>query len=32
MKEEIVKVLERYDQLVGLILDQKIDEFADKMD
>ena len=32
MKEEIKQVLERYDQLVGLILDQKIDEFADKMD
>ena len=32
MKEEIKQVLERYDKLVGLILDQKIDEFADRMD
>lgn len=32
MKDEIKQVLERYDQLVGLILDQKIDEFADRMD
>lgn len=32
MKEEIKEVLARYDQLVKLVLDQKIDEFADKMD
>ena len=32
MKEEIEEVLARYDQLVKLVLDQKIDEFADKMD
>ncbi|HAW15294.1 MAG TPA: hypothetical protein DCW41_01130 [Clostridiales bacterium] len=32
MKEEIKSVLDRYDKIVALILDQKVDEFADRMD
>lgn len=30
--ENIKKVLARYDEILGLVLDQKTDEFADKMD
>lgn len=32
MRDEIKKVLDRYDKIAGLILDQKTDEFADRMD
>lgn len=32
MDESIKEVLKRYDQLAALILDQKVDEFMDKMD
>jgi len=31
MDDKIKQILKRYDELVGLILDQKVDEFADKM-
>lgn len=32
MKDNVIEVLKKYDQICGLILDQKIDEFADLMD
>ncbi|MBR1798031.1 MAG: hypothetical protein IJ757_08515 [Clostridiales bacterium] len=30
--QKIIDVLKRYDEIAGLILEQKVDEFADKMD
>ncbi len=32
MKANVIEVLKKYDQICGLILDQKIDEFSDLMD
>ncbi|MCR5594097.1 MAG: hypothetical protein K6F79_10170 [Saccharofermentans sp.] len=32
MDQNIIDVLRKYDELAGLILEQKVDEFADKMD
>ena len=32
IEQKVKDVLKRYDEIAGLILDQKVDEFADKMD
>lgn len=32
MEQKVIDVLRRYDEIAGLILEQKVDEFADKMD
>lgn len=32
MDDKIIEILKRYDQIAALILDQKVDEFADKLD
>lgn len=32
IEQNIIDVLKRYDEIAGLILEQKVDEFADKMD
>lgn len=32
IEQKVKEVLKRYDEIAGLILDQKVDEFADKMD
>ncbi len=32
MNENIKTVLKNYDQILALVLEQKVDEFADKMD
>ena len=32
MEQKVIDVLKRYDEIAGLILEQKVDEFADKMD
>ncbi len=32
IEQKVIDVLKRYDEIAGLILEQKVDEFADKMD
>lgn len=32
MEQKVIDVLKKYDEIAGLILEQKVDEFADKMD
>ena len=32
IEQNVIDVLKRYDELAGLILEQKVDEFSDKMD
>lgn len=32
IEQKVIDVLRRYDEIAGLILEQKVDEFADKMD
>ena len=32
LTEEVKKALKNYDEILGIVLDQKIDEFSDRLD